>query len=123
MPLQISTRESGDVTVLDLRGRATISDGESELLRNKLEELITSGVRKVLLNLGEMSHVDSAGFGVIIKECLALRDKGGDLRFIRPTGRALMAFNALRLLDLIHTFESEGEALASFHSKTYFAKP
>jgi anti-sigma B factor antagonist len=108
---------------LDLRGRATISDAESELLRIRLEELIANGVRKVLLNLASITHVDSAGFSVIVKVCISLREKGGDLRFIRPTGPALLAFNVLHLLDLFPTFENEDEALASFPPKSYFAKP
>lgn len=123
MALEISIRESGDITILDLQGRATISDGESELLRSKLEELMANGVRKFLLNLADMSHVDSSGFGVIVKVCVSLRENGGDLRLIRPTGGALLAFNVLRLLDLIRTFDNEDEALASFRPKGYFAKP
>ena len=123
MALQISIRESGDITILDLQGRATISDGESELLRSKLEELMSNGVSKFLLNLTDMSHVDSSGFGVIVKICVSLRENGGDLRLIRPTGGALLAFNVLRLLDLIRTFDNEDEALASFRPKGYFAKP
>jgi anti-anti-sigma factor len=121
--LQISIRESGDITILDLQGRATISDGESELLRSKLEELMANGVSKFLLNLTDMSHVDSSGFGVIVKICVSLRENGGDLRLIRPTGGALLAFNVLRLLDLIRTFDNEDEALTSFRPKGYFAKP
>jgi anti-sigma B factor antagonist len=121
--LQISTRESGDVTILDLRGRATLSDGESGLLRNKLDELIAAGGRKLLLNLTGLSHVDSSGFSVIVKVCVALREKGGDLRLIRPSGRALMAFKVLRLLDVIPTFDDEKEALASFRPKGFFAQP
>jgi anti-anti-sigma factor len=121
--LQISIRESGDVTILDLQGRATISNGESELLRSKLEELIANGMRKFLLNLRDMSHVDSSGFSVIVKVCVSLREQGGDLRFIRPTGRALLAFNVLRLLDLIRTYDNEDEALASFRPKGYFVEP
>jgi len=121
--LQISSRKSGDITILDLQGRATISDPESELLRIRLEELIANGVRKVLLNLASITHVDSAGFSVIVKVCISIREKGGDLRFIRPTGPALLAFNVLHLLDLFPTFEDEDEALASFPPKSYFAKP
>jgi anti-sigma B factor antagonist len=121
--LQITIRESGDIAILDLQGRATISDGESELLRSKLEELMANGVRKFLLNLTDMSHVDSAGFGVIVKVCVSLREKGGDLRLIRPTGGALLAFKVLHLLDLFRTFDNEDEALASFRHKSFFAQP
>ena len=119
MALRISIRESGEITVLDLQGRATISDGESELLRSKLEELIAMGARKFLLNLADMKHVDSSGFSVIVKACVSLREKGGDLRFVRPTGRALLAFNVIHLLDLIRTFDNEDEALASFRPASY----
>ena len=119
MALQISIRQSGDITILDLTGRATNSDGESELLRSTLEGLIANGVRKLLLNLAVMSHVDSAGFSVIVKVCVSLREKGGDLRFVRPTGRALLAFNVIHLLDLIRTFDNEDEALASFRPASY----
>jgi anti-anti-sigma factor len=121
--LQISTRESGDITILDLRGKATISDGESEFLRIKLEELIANGVRKFLLNLAELGQVDSSGFSVIAKIYVSLRNKGGDLRFVRPSGRALMAFKVIRLLDVIPTFDDESEALASFRPKSFFAEP
>lgn len=123
MALQLSIRESGDITIVDLRGRATISDGEGELLRSQLEELIANGVRKILLNLAGMTHVDSSGFSIIVKVCVSLREKGGDLRFIRPTGRTLLAFNVLHLLDLIRTFDNESEALASFRTKGRFATP
>jgi len=121
--LHISIRESCDVTILDLGGKATITDGESELLRARLEELIANGVRKVLLNLAGLSQVDSAGFSVIAKVCVTLRDKGGDLRFIRPSGRALMAFKIVRLTDVIPTFDGESEALASFRPSGHFAEP
>jgi anti-sigma B factor antagonist len=121
--LRISIRESGDITILDLQGRATISDGESELLRSKLEELMANGVHKFLLNLTNVSHVDSSGFSVVVKVCVSLREKGGDLRLLRPTGGALLALKVLHLLDLIRTFDNEGEALASFRPKGYFAKP
>ena len=123
MSLQLSIRESGDITIVDLRGKATISDGESELLGSQLEELIANGVRKILLNLADMTQVDSSGFSIIVKVCVSLREKGGDLRFIRPTGRTLLAFNVLHLLDLIRTFDNESEALASFRTKGRFATP
>src|SRR4030095_7391528 len=117
MPLQVSIRESGDVTIVDLQGRATISDGESELLRRKLTELIANGKHKYVLNLADLSHVDSSGFSVIANVCLSLRNRGGDLRFIRPSGRALLAFNALRLLDLIGTFGNESQGLTRLHTQ------
>ena len=114
MGLQISIWEFDDVTILDLRGRATINDGESELLRSHFQELITKGVRKFLLNLVELRQVDSSGLSVIATTYAYLRDQGGDLRFLCPRGAVLEAFKVLRLLKVIPTFENENQALASF---------
>jgi anti-anti-sigma factor len=64
--LQISIRESGDVTILDLQGRSTIDGGESELLYSRLKQLVAHGVRKLLLNLADLTQVDSSGVGAIV---------------------------------------------------------
>jgi anti-sigma B factor antagonist len=120
--LQISIRESGDVTILDLQGRSTI-DGESELLDNRLRKLIANGVRRVLLNLTDLTQVDSSGVGVIIDTYVSLKDQGGDLKLLCPRGRVREVLRVLRLLEIIPCFENETKALASFRPKTYFARP
>ena len=123
MALQIAIRESGEVTILDLQGRATISDGECDLLRVKLEELLASGVRKVLLNLADLTQVDSAGFSIVAKVCVTLRDQGGDLRFVGPNGgRALIAFKVLRLLDMIPTSITRKTQWPAFRPKSSVAQ-
>ena len=66
MGLQILIRESGDVTILDLRGRSTIDSGESELLGSRLKKLVTNGVRKLLWNLADLTQVDSSGVSIIV---------------------------------------------------------
>jgi len=121
--LQVSIRESGDVTILDLHGRASINDGESKLLESRLQELIARGARKFLLNLADLSQVDSSGLSIIAKTCASLRGRGGDLRFLRPRGAVLQALKVLRLLEVIPTFEDENQALASFRLLSNFAKP
>jgi len=121
--LQISIRESGDVAILDLHGRATIDHGESELLKRRIHELTAKGVSKFLLNLADLSQVDSSGLSIIAHTCASLRDNGGDLRFLHPRGAVLEAFKVLRLLEVIPTFEDESRALASFGPLSNFAKP
>jgi anti-anti-sigma factor len=120
--LQISIRTSGDVTILDLRGRSTI-DGESELLDNRLRKLIANGVRRVLLNLTDLTQVDSSGVGVIIDTYVSLKDQGGDLKLLCPRGRVREVLRVLRLLEIIPYFENETKALASFRPQSYFARP
>jgi anti-anti-sigma factor len=113
MALQISTRESTDVTILDLRGRLTVSDGQSAL-RSQLQELTTNGARRFLLNLADLTQIDSSGVSTIVKSFCSVRGQGGDLRLLRPTGHALEVFKALHLLEMIPSFEEENLALASF---------
>jgi anti-sigma B factor antagonist len=114
MGLDISIRESGDVTILDLRGRSTISGGESELLSGHLKELVAKGVRNLLLNMGDLSQVDSSGVGIIIETYVSLKRYGGDLKLLRPGGRVLQVLNVFHLLAIIPSFDDEAQALASF---------
>jgi anti-anti-sigma factor len=121
--LQISIRESGDVTILDLRGRSTINDGESDLLNSHIQALVAKGARKLLLNLGDLTQVDSSGMGVIVGTYVSLCSQGGDIRLLRPRGLVLEVFKVLHLLKIIPMFEDEAEALASFRTRGYSATP
>ena len=74
---------------------------------------------KFLLNLTDVSQIDSSGLSVIAKTCTSLRERGGDLRFLRPRGAVLEAFNLLRLTEVVTTYEDEDQALASFRTLSY----
>ena len=121
MGLQISIRESADVTILDLRGRSTIDGGESELLNKHLRKLVANGVRKVLLNLAGLRQVDSSGVGTIVATYVSLKRKGGELKLLCPRGRVLEVLTLFHLLDSIPSFEDEAEALNSFRQRGYSA--
>ena len=123
MGLHISIRKSGDVTILDLRGRATIDRGESELLGRHLQELAASGVLKLLLNLTNLTQIDSSGISLLVTACGSLKSQGGDLKLLRPGGRVLEVLKVLRLLEVIPSFEDEAQALASFRPLSSFANP
>jgi anti-anti-sigma factor len=119
--LQISTREFGDVSILDLRGRSTIDSGESELLSDQLRTLVSNGVRKVLLNLGDLTQVDSSGVSIMVGTFVSLKRQGGDLKLLCPSGRVLEVLTVLHLIEIIPSFQDEAEALASFRPRGYFA--
>ena len=122
MSLHISIREFGDVTILDLRGKSTVS-GESELLSGHLKELVAKGVRKLLLNIADLSQVDSSGVSVIVQAYASLKRHGGDLKLLCPGGRVLQVLTVLHLLDIIPSFDDEAQALASFGPRSYSALP
>ena len=111
MGLHISIRESGDVTIMDLRGKSTISVGESELLSDHLQELVAKGVRKLLLNIHDLSQVDSSGVSIIVETYVSLKRCGGELKLLCPRGRVLDVLNVFRLLEIIPTFEDGNPSL------------
>ncbi len=122
MGLKISTRESGDVTILDLHGRATIGV-DSDLLSSHLQKLVANGVRKLLLNLADATQVDSSSINAITATYVSLSRQGGSLKLLRPCGRVRTVLRVIRLLDVIPTFEDETQALASFRPQGYSARP
>jgi anti-sigma B factor antagonist len=113
LSLQISIRESAGVTIVDLEGKATIG-ADSDLLSSKLRSLITNGARNLLLNLVDLTQVDSSSIGLIAGTFVSLDRQGGSLKLLRPRGRVLAALRVMRLLESIPTFEDEDDALASF---------
>jgi len=116
--LEISVRECGDVIILDLLGRSTIDGGESELLSRHLRDLTAAGKRKLLLNLMNLSQIDSSGVGIIVEMCVSLKHSGGELKLLSPRDRVLDVLRVFRLLDVIPSFEDETNALASFQLRT-----
>ena len=116
MGLHVASRQSGDVTILDLRGKLTLNGDESALLGSHLQELLANGAHKLLLNLTNLTQIDSSGVSVIVSACVSLRDRGGRLKLLRPRGCVLEVFTVLHLLQMIPSFEEEAPALASFQS-------
>src|SRR5215469_3574036 len=114
--LHIASRKCGDVTIVDLRGKSTLNGGQSELLGNQLQRLVASGVYKLLLNLTNLTWLDSTGVSIVVRTYALLKKKGGDQRLLRPSGAVLEVFKVLHLLAIIPSFEDETQALASFES-------
>jgi anti-anti-sigma factor len=123
MGLQILIRESGEVTILDLRGTSTLDGGGSKLLRRQLQRLLENGACNLLLNLEELTQMDSSGISVLVETYVSLRRNGGNLKLLRPRDRVRMVLKLLRLLDIIPNFENEALALASFLAPSYSANP
>lgn len=111
--MQIEERAVGDVTVLDLKGRVTLGEGD-ELLKDKVNSLINQGRRKLILNLAEVPYVDSAGLGEIVRTYTTVSRQGGSLKLLSLTKRITDLLSITKLLTVFETFESEDEAVRSF---------
>jgi anti-sigma B factor antagonist len=111
--LQIEVRRDGEVTLLDVRGRATIGTG-NDLLAAKLREAVEGGCSKILVNLEGIAQIDSSGISTLVRNYVTLGKKGGTLKLMKPTGRVREVLEVTRLVSCIPTFEDEAKALASF---------
>ena len=122
MALQISIRVSGDVSILDLLGKLTMNGGESEVLSKRLLDLDVTGKRKLLLNLKNLSVIDSSGVGIVVQMYISLKREGGELKLLAQ-GRVLDVLKVFRLQNVIPSFEDETDALSSFQSRGYSTTP
>ncbi len=111
--MQIEQRSVGDVTVLDLKGKLTLGDGD-ELLRDKVNSLVQQGLKKIVLNLAEVPYIDSAGLGEIVRTYTTVSRQGGSLKLLHLTKRIQDLLSITKLLTVFETFESEDEAIKSF---------
>ena len=114
MGLEFTIRDVGDVTIVDLRGRATIGSG-NDALNDQLRNLVNSGARKLLLNLEQVTHLDSSSIGTIVRIFVSLRRQGGSLKLLNPRGKVQMVLQVTHLMAAIPTFEDEAQVLTSFH--------
>ena len=111
--MEIAERSSGDVKILDLHGKLTIGDGD-ELLKDKINSLVQQGHTRIVLNLGDVPYVDSAGLGQMVSSYRTVTRSGGSLRLLNLTARIREVLTITKLLTVFDTYESEAEALASF---------
>jgi anti-sigma B factor antagonist len=111
--LSIKERQAGDVTVLDLSGRITIGEGSVQL-RETVRRLLDSGKKKILLNLGEVSYVDSSGIGELVSCYTATSNQGGQLKLLKLTKKIRDLLSITKLLTVFDTYDDEDQALASF---------
>jgi anti-anti-sigma factor len=88
-----------------------------------LQRLVANGVRNLLVNLSDMTELDSSGISAITGTYVSLGCQGGILKLLGPWGRVRAVLRVSRLLDIIPTFEDETQALASFQPRGYSARP
>src|SRR6476469_8892558 len=111
--LNISERQAGDVTILDLDGKVTIGEG-SVALRGAIRRVLGEGKTKLILNLGRVGYIDSSGIGELVSSFTAVSKEGGTLKLLNLTEKIQDLLAITKLLTVFDVFESEAEALSSF---------
>jgi|SRR5215216_5535694 anti-sigma B factor antagonist len=114
--LNIKERQTGDVTILDLSGKVTIGEGSVQL-REAVSRLLEAGKKKILLNLGDVSYVDSSGIGELVSSYTTTSNRGGHLKLLNLTKKIQDLLMITKLLTVFETHDDEQKAVASFQDK------
>ena len=113
MSVKIDTRKVGDVTVVDVSGRITLGEGSSAL-RDVLRDLTAQCNKKILLNLSEVSYIDSSGIGELVSGFTSVSNGGGTLKLLGLTKRVKDLLQITKLYTVFDVHEEEAHAIRSF---------
>ena len=112
--MEMTERAVGNVTVIDVSGKVVLGDGSDKTLSDKLRSLVEQGRKQLVLNLGNVSYVDSAGLGAIVHSYATVKNQGGSLKLVNVTGKLRDLMSITKLLTVFETFDDEAAAVKSF---------
>ena len=113
MSMKASTRQVDGITVVDLSGRITLGEG-SVVLRDMVRDLISKGERKILLNLGDVTYIDSSGIGELVSAFTTVRNQGGELKLLKLTKKVHDLLQITKLYTVFDVKDDEAVAISSF---------
>ncbi len=113
MSVKLTTRQVGDVTVIDAVGRITLGEGSSTF-RDAVRDLANQGHKKILLNLGEVSYIDSSGIGEMVSSFTTVTNHGGQLKLLNLTKRVKDLLQITKLYTVFEVHDDEAAAIRSF---------
>ncbi|HXE12909.1 MAG TPA: STAS domain-containing protein [Bryobacteraceae bacterium] len=113
MSVKLTTRQVGDVTVIDAAGRITLGEGASAF-RDIIRDLAAKGDKKLLLNLAEVSYIDSSGIGELVSGFTTVTNHGGSLKLVGLSKRVKDLLQITKLYTVFEAFDDEAQAVRSF---------
>jgi anti-sigma B factor antagonist len=109
----VTNRVVGDVSVVDVAGRITLGEGASAL-RENIRGLVAKGNKKILLNLSDVSYIDSSGIGELVSGFTTVTNQGGVLKLLGLTKRVKDLLQITKLYTVFEVFDDEAAAVRSF---------
>ena len=113
MSATITTRQVGDVTVVDAAGKITLGEG-SAMLRDQVRRLLGVGNRKILINLGDVNYIDSSGIGELVSCFTTVTGQEGQLKLLNLTKRVHDLLQITKLYTVFEIHDDEAKAVRSF---------
>ena len=111
--MKANVRESGKVTIIELKGKITIGSGDIQL-RDTITKLLESGKINILVNMNEVTSIDSSGIGELVGCYTTVTNKGGKLRLLHLPPKIQDVLTVTQLITVFDVYENETEAVASF---------
>ena len=113
MSLEVNVRQQGNLAIADLSGRLTLGDGTG-MLRDTVKQMIEQGHKQILLNLGQVSYIDSAGLGELVGCYTTVNGAGGKLKLLNLQKKIKDLLQITKLYTIFEVFEDEAAAAASY---------
>lgn len=113
MSVKEKIHQVNDVLVIELSGRITVGDG-SVMLRDRIHRELAGGRKRILINLGEVSYIDSSGLGELISAFTSAKNRGGELKLLNLTRKIRDLMEIVKLYTVFDIYDDEASALASF---------
>jgi anti-sigma B factor antagonist len=111
--MKTSNRQVDGVTIVDCSGRITLGEG-SVILRDTVRDLLAKGQKKLLLNLGEVTYIDSSGIGELVSAFTTVRNQGGELKLLNLTKKVHDLLQITKLYTVFDVKEEESSAIKAF---------
>ncbi len=111
--MHVEIRKSDDIVIVDLNGKLTAGLGD-QILRDTIDELLAEGWKKILLNLSQVSFMDSAGVGELVAGLRTAKNLGAGLKLLNANERVHSTLYIARLLPIFEIFRTETEAVKAF---------
>ena len=113
MSMKATNRQVDGVAVVDMSGRITLGEG-SVVLRDTIRDLIGKGSKKILLNLGDVTYIDSSGIGELVSAFTAVRREGGELKLLHLTKKVHDLLQITKLYTVFDIKDDEAAAIKAF---------
>ena len=111
--MKIDKRSRGDVTILEVEGKITIGKGDVAL-RDAVHQALSDGAKKIVMNLGSVSTVDSSGVGELVSAFTTVTNRGGKLKLLNLPPKVNDILQITQLITVFEVFDNEDEAVGSF---------
>ncbi len=113
MALKITNREVDGTSVIELEGRVVLGE-ESNALREQVKSMLAAGQKKIILNMDNVTYIDSAGLGALVAAHHSARTQGASLKLTNLGTKFKEILQVTKLLTVFAVYDSEAAAIASF---------